>query len=78
MLEILKATGNERMEKGKALYVPCDMSSAHQYRRDEILTAFAVTDANAGHDYGTIEKPNDVITSSVILMGETALDNPRW
>ena len=45
----------ERMEKGKALYVPRGYAHRTINTGDEVLTAFYVFDANAGHDYGTIE-----------------------
>ena len=45
----------ERMEKGKALYVPRGYAHRTINTGDEVLTAFYVFDADAGHDYGTIE-----------------------
>ena len=46
------------MEKGKALYVPRGYAHRTINTGDEILTAFYVFDADAGHDYGTM-KPKD-------------------
>ena len=43
----------ERMEKGKALYVPRGYAHRTINTGDEVLTAFYVFDADAGHDYGT-------------------------
>lgn len=64
----------ERMEKGKALHVPADMLTAPL-----ILEIVAhVFDADAGHDYGTIETKGYRHIVCEINGEVTVLDNPRW
>ena len=45
---------------------------------DEVLTAFYVFDADAGHDYGTIETKGYRHIVCEINGEVTVLDNPRW
>ena len=68
----------ERMEKGKALYVPRGYAHRTINTGDEVLTAFYVFDADAGHDYGTIETKGYRHIVCEINGEVTALDNPRW
>ena len=46
--------------------------------RVEVLTAFYVFDADAGHDYGTIETKGYRHIVCEINGEVTVLDNPRW
>lgn len=68
----------ERMEKGKALYVPRGYAHRTINTGDEVLTAFYVFDADAGHDYGTIETKGYRHIVCEINGEVTVLDNPRW
>ena len=68
----------ERMEKGKALYVPRGYAHRTINTGDEVLTAFYVFDANAGHDYGTIETKGYRHIVCEIDGEIKVLDNPRW
>ena len=68
----------ERMEKGKALYVPRGYAHRTINNGDEVLTAFYVFDADAGHDYGTIETKGYRHIVCEINGEVTVLDNPRW
>lgn len=77
MLENLEGDWKvERMEKGKALYVPRGYAHRTINTGDEILTAF-VFDANAGHDYGTIETKGYHHIVCDIDGEMKVLDNPR-
>ena len=79
MLENLEGDWKvERMEKGKALYVPRGYAHRTINTGDEILTAFYVFDANAGHDYGTIETKGYHHIVCDIDGEMKGLDNPRW
>lgn len=68
----------ERMEKGKALYVPRGYAHRTINTGNETLTAFYVFDANAGHDYGTIETKGYRHIVCDIDGEIKVLDNPRW
>lgn len=68
----------ERMEKGKALYVPRGYAHRTINTGDEVLTAFYVFDADAGHDYGPIETKGYRHIVCEINGEVTVLDNPRW
>ena len=64
--------------KGKALYVPRGYAHRTINTGDEVLTAFYVFDADAGHDYGTIETKGYRHIVCEINGEVTVLDNPRW
>jgi glucose-6-phosphate isomerase len=69
----------ESLAPGKVLYVPPRW--AHRSvctSRQEDLATFFVYPANAGHDYGTIEKQG---FRKLVLDGQAGIeivDNPRW
>jgi glucose-6-phosphate isomerase len=74
--------GDARVEPlvpGKVLYVPTRWAhrSVCTSRQDDLVTFF-IYPANAGHDYGTIEKQGfrKLVVDGV--HGPEIVDNPRW
>jgi glucose-6-phosphate isomerase len=73
------ATSVEALNPGKVLYVPPRW--AHRSvctSRLEDLVTFFVYPANAGHDYGTIERQGFRKLVLEGVKGPEIVDNPRW
>ena len=72
-------TAIEALAPGKVLYVPpCWAHRSVCTARQEDLVTFFIYPANAGHDYGTIERQG---FRKLIIEGEHGIqiiDNPRW
>ena len=73
----------EALRPGKVLYVPpCWAHRSVCTSRQEDLATFFVYPANAGHDYGTIERQGFrklvVEVEGEAGMGIEIIDNPRW
>lgn len=68
----------QKMEKGKAVYVPGRYAHRSINTGDEPLVTFFVFRADAGHDYGTIETKG-YRKLVVEVNGEIKIvDNPKW
>jgi glucose-6-phosphate isomerase len=72
-------TDIELLSPGKVLYVPpCWAHRSVCTARSQDLATFFVYPANAGHDYGTIEKHGFRKLVIEGLSGIEIIDNPNW